>query len=49
MQEGENHFIRTPDAIPFNDSIKTDIELWHWVKTVIDYHVILFYYLLPED
>jgi hypothetical protein len=40
---------RILDAIPFNDSIKADIELWHWLKTVVDYHVTAFYYLLPED
>ena len=38
---------RVLDAIPFNESIKADIELWHWVKTTIDYGVTSFYYLLP--
>ncbi len=23
---------RNLDAIPFNESIKSDIELWHWVR-----------------
>jgi hypothetical protein len=35
------------DAIPFNESIKSDIELWHWVKTTIDYSLISYYYKLP--
>ena len=38
---------RILDAIPFNESIRADIELWHWVKTVIDYGVTSFYYISP--
>ncbi len=38
---------RILDAIPFRSSIKADIELWHWVKTTIDYGVISYYYLCP--
>ena len=39
---------RILDAIPFNESIRVDIELWHWVKTTIDYSVTSYYYLSPE-
>jgi len=39
---------RNLDAIPFNESIKSDIELWHWVKTKIDYSLVSYYYLLPD-
>ena len=40
---------RVLDAIPFVDSIKADIELWHWVNTVIDYGITAYYYLEYED
>lgn len=39
---------RILDAIPFRESMKADIELWHWVKTTIDYAVTSFYYISPE-
>ncbi len=39
---------RILDAIPFNESIRVDIELWHWMKTTIDYTATAFYYLIPE-
>jgi hypothetical protein len=38
---------RVLDAIPFNESIKADIELWHWARTIIDYSLTSYYYLLP--
>lgn len=38
---------RILDAIPFNESIRVDIELWHWVKTTVDYSVTSYYYLSP--
>ena len=38
---------RDLDAIPFNESINSNIELWHWVKTTIDYSLISYYYELP--
>jgi hypothetical protein len=40
---------RILDAIPFADSIRADIELWHWVNTVIDYGITAYYYLEYED
>ena len=39
---------RNLDAIPFNESISSNIELWHWVKTTIDYSLVSYYYRLPE-
>ena len=39
---------RILDDIPFADSIRTDIELWHWVNTVIDYGLTAYYYLEAE-
>lgn len=39
---------RNLDAIPFSKSIKSDIELWHWVKTTIDYSMVSYYYKLPK-
>jgi hypothetical protein len=39
---------RNLDAIPYNKSIKSNIELWHWVKTTIDYGLVSYYYRLPE-
>jgi hypothetical protein len=39
---------RNLDAIPFNESISSNIELWHWVKTAIDYSLISYYYELPD-
>lgn len=39
---------RILDAIPFHESIRVDIELWHWVKTTIDYSVTSYYYLSSE-
>ena len=40
---------RILDAIPFQDSLRADIELWHWVRTTIDYTVASFCYLLPDN
>lgn len=39
---------RILDAIPFSESLKADIEMWHWVKTKIDFSVTAYYYLTPE-
>ena len=39
---------RSLDAIPFNTSIKVDMELWHWDKeTCTNYAASTFYYVLP--
>jgi hypothetical protein len=39
---------RILDAIPFNESIKSDIEMWHWVNTTVSFSLTSYYYLLPE-
>ncbi|MCF8223129.1 MAG: DUF2961 domain-containing protein [Bacteroidales bacterium] len=38
---------RALDAIPFFDSIRSDIELWHWVPTIINYALTSYYYVKP--
>ncbi len=38
---------RALDAIPFENAIRADIELWHWVKTKIDYSLTAYYYVFP--
>jgi len=40
---------RILDAIPFTDSLKVNIEMWHWVKTTIDFSTTAFYYIIPVD
>jgi hypothetical protein len=35
------------DAIPFGESIRSDIELWHWLRTTIDYTLTSYYYIAP--
>jgi hypothetical protein len=37
---------RTLDAIPFTKSIKTDMEIWHWVECNVTYAVSTFYYAM---
>ncbi len=39
---------RLLDAIPFEESIKVDLEMWHWVKTTIDFSATAYYYLAPD-
>lgn len=39
---------RILDAIPFTRSLKVDIEMWHWVKTTIDFSTTAYFYTLPE-
>jgi len=39
---------RILDAIPFRESLRADIEMWHWVKTTIDFSVTAWFYRLPE-
>lgn len=39
---------RSLDAIPFNTSIRADMELWHWDKeTCVNYALASFYYIMP--
>ncbi len=35
---------RSLDAIPFNTSIKADIELWHWASIVMNYALTSYWY-----
>lgn len=39
---------RILDAIPFTGSLKVDLEMWHWVKTTIDFSVTAYYYMVPD-
>ena len=38
---------RMLDAIPFNQSIRVDMELWHWLVTRVNYAPTAFFYTLP--
>ena len=41
---------RSLDAIPFTHSFSSNIELWHWANTRIDYSLTSYYYVgLPYD
>lgn len=42
-----NSRFRALDVIPFKSSLRLDMELWHWVKTKINYAPATFYYMLP--
>ncbi len=35
------------DRIPFKDSLQFDMELWHWVKTAINYAPVSYWYMKP--
>jgi len=39
---------RALDKIPFNQSLKMDMELWHWTQTRVDYAPTTFFYLRPD-
>jgi hypothetical protein len=38
---------RTLDAIPFQSQINTDMEMWHWVKTRVNFAMSSFWYARP--
>ena len=38
---------RSLDAIPFNKSLKFDMELWHWARTKMSYAPTTFWYARP--
>lgn len=38
---------RMLDAIPFEQEIKSDIEMWHWAKTTVNYAMTSYWYALP--
>jgi hypothetical protein len=42
-----NSRYRALDAIPFTDSIRFDMELWHWAHTKMDYAPTTFFYARP--
>ncbi|MBM4088213.1 MAG: DUF2961 domain-containing protein [Planctomycetes bacterium] len=42
-----NSRYRSLDAIPFTKTIKTDMELWHWLNTVVNFAPAAFWYARP--
>jgi hypothetical protein len=38
---------RSLDAIPFNKSISSNIELWHWADIRMNYSLTSYYYVIP--
>ncbi|MBW6536721.1 MAG: DUF2961 domain-containing protein [Mariniphaga sp.] len=38
---------RTLDAIPFQQEISSNIEMWHWVKTTVNFAMSSYWYALP--
>lgn len=38
---------RSLDAIPFNSSISTNIEMWHWASTCMNYALTSYFYVRP--
>jgi|WetSurMetagenome_2_1015567.scaffolds.fasta_scaffold00790_10 hypothetical protein len=38
---------RSLDAIPFNSSISSNIEMWHWASVRLNYALTTFYYIIP--
>jgi hypothetical protein len=38
---------RTLDAIPFAKTLRFDMELWHWGKTRVTWHALIYYYARP--
>ena len=42
-----NRRYRSLDAIPFTTKISSNIEMWHWVKTKINYAMSAFWYAKP--
>lgn len=42
-----NSRFRVLDAIPFHSSLVFDMELWHWLRSPINYAPVSFWYMLP--
>jgi hypothetical protein len=42
-----NMRFRSLDAIPFKNEISVNMELWHWLPSVINYSITTWYYFLP--
>lgn len=40
---------RSLDAIPFERSLKFDMEMWHWTKAVIHFSPVTFWYISPGN
>ncbi len=38
---------RSLDAIPFRSEISSNIELWHWLPSVINYSLTTYWYVIP--
>lgn len=38
---------RSLDGIPFNNSLKVDMEMWHWTRAIINFAPVTFWYVLP--
>ena len=43
-----NMRFRILDAIPFEEKISSNIELWHWAPAVINYALTSYHYILPD-
>ncbi len=43
-----NMRVRNLDAIPFNQQLKFDMEMWHWTRSHINFAPITFFYLHPD-
>ena len=39
--------VRALDGIPFNESLKLDMEIWSWTDSVMEYSVGTCWYMLP--
>jgi hypothetical protein len=39
---------RSLDAIPFKSSISSNIELWHWAPTILNYALTSYFYVMPD-
>lgn len=40
---------RNLDAIPFQTSLKVDMEMWHWTRALINFTPVCYFYLMPES
>jgi hypothetical protein len=38
---------RSLDAMPFNQKIRSDMEMWHWAKTTINFAMTSYWYVMP--
>ncbi|HBO43337.1 MAG TPA: hypothetical protein DD670_05270, partial [Planctomycetaceae bacterium] len=42
-----NSRVRALDGVPFNESFKFDLEMWHWAETQVDYGATTYWYGRP--